>query len=94
MSAAKDVSWRAALEEDIEQGEEELRIRSETTALGDYNLMAEGYEEFQQVLSLRKKKDSKRPKSDLEFVLWKTIETRAGGRLDLKQSRRDQTNQT
>ena len=93
MSAAKDVSLRAALEDDIAQGEEELRITSETTALGDYNLMAEGYEEFKQVLSLRNKKDSKRPKSDLEFVLWKAIETRAGGKLDLKQSGRDQTNQ-
>ena len=31
---------------------------------------------------------------DLEFVLWKTIETRAGGKLDLKQSDRDQTNST
>lgn len=93
MSAAKDVSRRAALEDEIEQGEEELRIRSDTTALGDYNLMAEGYEEFRQVLRLRNKKDSKRPKSDIEFVLWKAIETRAGGRLDLKQSGRDQTNQ-
>ena len=44
------------------------------------------------MLKTRPKKDSKRPESDLQFVLWKAIETRAGGRLDVKQSGLDQTN--
>ena len=39
-----------------------------------------------------KKEKLKRPRSNLEFVLWKAIETRAGERLDHKQSGRDQTN--
>ena len=39
-----------------------------------------------------KKKKSKRPKSDVQYVLWKTIESRAGGCLDLKMSGLDQTN--
>ena len=44
------------------------------------------------MLKARPKKQSKRPESDLKYVLWKTIESRAGGCLDLKQSGLDQTN--
>ncbi len=48
--------------------------------------------EFKDILREKKKKDTKRPQSDLQFVLLKGIESRAGGRLDLKQSGLDQTN--
>ena len=93
MSKTTDPSWRAALEDGVEQFEEDLRDESANTKLGDYNLIADGLEEFKQVLIQKTKKDSKRAESDLEFVLWRAIESRAGGRLDLKQSGRDQTNQ-
>ena len=69
MTKTKDPSWRAALEDDVEQFEEDLRDESANTKLGDYNLIAEGLEEFKQVLILKDKKDSKRVGSDLEFVL-------------------------
>ena len=75
-----------------EAANKELRELSETTAIGSYNLILAGLKEFEVVLKTRPKGDSKRPESDLQFVLWKAIETRAGGRLDLKQSGLDQTN--
>jgi hypothetical protein len=81
-----------ALEAQVEAANEELRNHSETTAIGPYNLIHAGLREFEDVLKSRPKKDSKRPESDLEFVLWKSIETRAGGKLDMKQSGLDQTN--
>ncbi len=79
-------------EEDDHQ--EELRNLSESSRLGEYNLIVVGLEEFKDALKNLppKNKDSKRPESDLQFVLWRGIETRAGGRLDLKQSGLDQTN--
>ena len=71
--------------------EKELRGKSESTMLGDYNLLRAGIMEFKAVLDGRVK-DSNRPESDLQFVLWKAIESRAGGRLDPKRSGMDQTN--
>lgn len=81
-----------AIQVQLEAANEELRNHSETTSMGAYNLIHAGLREFEDVLKSRPKKDSKRPESDLEFVLWKTIETRAGGKLDMKQSGLDQTN--
>ena len=60
--------------------------------MGSYTLILAGFKEFETFLKTRPKGDSKRPESDLQFVLWKAIETRAGGKLDLKQSGLDQTN--
>ena len=88
-----DPALGAALEADIEALEDQLRDISAGTSLGNYNLIATGLEEFKGVMSEHRKKDSKRPQSDLQFVLWKSIESRAGGKLDLKQSGLDQTNQ-
>ena len=75
---------------------EELRVLATVSKLGDYNLVHAGLKDFEDVLKLmptkKGKKDSKRPESDVQYVLWKTIESRAGGCLDLKMSGLDQTN--
>ena len=53
---------------------------------GTYNLIQAGLREFEVILKARPKKESKRAQSDLEFALWKTIESRAGGKLDMRNS--------
>ena len=76
-----------------EELREQLRDRSDQTDVGTYNLIHEGLKEFEAVLKAGiKKNDLKRPQSDLQYVMWKAVETRAGGRLDPKQSGMDQTN--
>ena len=70
--------------------EEELREKSESAMLGDYYLIRAGIKEFKAVPNGRIK-DSNRPESDLQFVLWKAIESWAGRRLDPKCSGIDQT---
>ena len=92
--AVNDQTLQAALDAQIEDHEDELRAVSATSKHGDYNLIAAGLEEFKVILQIKNKKDSMRPGSDLEFVLWKAIESWAGGRLDLKQNGRDQTNRS
>ena len=59
--------------------------------IGDYNLIRAGIKEFKDLVESTPK-DGNRPASDLQFVLWKAIETRAGGRLDPKRSGMDQSN--
>ena len=71
---------------------EKLRDLSGSNALGDYNLIHAGLKELEVLLKARPKSGSKRPTSDLQYVLWKTVESRAGGRLDMKMSGLDQTN--
>ena len=44
------------------------------------------------MLKARKALDWKRPQSGLELVLWKSVESRAGGKLDMKNSGKEQTN--
>ena len=80
----------AAQEED--QLVEELRELSGQNGIGDYNLILAGLKVFETLLKARPKKETKRPESDLQYVLWKTIESHAGGRLDMKMSGLDQTN--
>ena len=92
--AVNDQTLQAALDAQIEDHEDELRAVSATSKHGDYNLIAAGLEEFKVILQIKNKKDSMRPGSNLEFVLWKAIESWAGGRLDLKQNGRDQTNRS
>ena len=87
-----DENRLTVLDAEEEAANEELRELSGRTAIGSHNLILSGLKEFEDVLKTRPKKDSKRPQSDLQFVLWKAIETRAGGRLDVKQSGLDQTN--
>ena len=88
---SSDALMTSMLAEEEDDLREQLRVRLDKTLLGDLNLLLAGLKEMQDVLG-NNKEDSKRPKSDLEFVLWKAIETRAGRRLDHKQSGRDQTN--
>ena len=63
-----------------------------TEDFGTYNLITAGLKDFEVLLKARPKKPGKRAESDLEFALWKTIESRAGGKLDLKNSGQEQTN--
>ena len=91
MKDASNALAMSVLEEQEEDLRERLRDRSDNSSLGDLNLLLAGLKELQDVLG-NNKEESNRPRSDLEFVLWKAIETRAGGKLDHKQSGRDQTN--
>ena len=69
---------------------EELRELATVSKLGDYNLVHAGLKDFEDVLKLmptkKGKKDSKQLESDVQYVLWKIIESRAGGCLDLNMS--------
>ena len=76
---------------------EELRELASATTWGDYNLAHAGLNDFVAVLKLvprtaKARRETKRPESDLQYVLWKAIESRAGGCIDLKMSGLDQTN--
>ena len=76
---------------------EELRKLASATTWGDYNLAHAGLNDFVAVLKLvprtaKARRETKRPESDLQYVLWKAIESRAGGCIDLKMSGLDQTN--
>ena len=82
---------KSCLEEEAEDLIEECRDDIARGERGDLHLIGEGIKEFQDILDSRKE-NSKLPKSDLEYVLWKSIESRAGGKLDPKQSGLEQTN--
>ena len=69
-----------------------LREQTSLTEVGDYNLLLAGLKEFQEVLKARKSVEGKRPKSSLEYAFWKAVESRAGGKLDMKGSGKEQTN--
>jgi hypothetical protein len=71
---------------------DEFRHQAETTELGEYNLILAGLCDFESVLKAKNALDGKRPKSALEYALWKSIESRAGGKLDTKNSGIEQTN--
>jgi len=71
---------------------EKLSMLAKDLDFGTYNLIQAGLREFEVILKARPKKDSKRAQSDLEFALWKTIESRAGGKLDMRNSGQEQTN--
>jgi len=62
------------------------------TEVGDYNLIIRGLNEFQEVLKDGETLEGKRPQSDLEYAFWKCVESRAGGKLDTKNSGNEQTN--
>ena len=59
---------------------------------GTWNLIHAGLKSLEGLLKARPKTDGKRAESDLEFALWKTLETRVDGKLDPKNSGQDQTN--
>ena len=69
-----------------------LRAQTSLTEIGDYNLLLAGLKEFEEGLKARKSLDGKRPQSSLKYSLWKTVESRAGGKLDMKNSGKEQTN--
>ena len=75
-----------------ESAKEEFRFQAESTELGEYNLILAGLCEFEGVLKAKNALDGKRPKSALEYALWKSIESRAGGKFDTKNSGIEQTN--
>ena len=54
--------------------------------LGYLNLIHIALKDLLSVLKARPKKDSKRPENGLDFVLRKTAESRADGKLELKNS--------
>ena len=88
--AARTAKALSRLHEKERELQEELRNKSDSTMLGDYNLIRAGIKELQELID-GTPKDSKRPDSDLLFVLWKAIESRAGGRLDPKRGGMDQS---
>ena len=92
IKATQSQEVKATLEREEVALQDELRSLSQQGAVGDYNLILQGTQELEEVLKARPKKDTKRSQSDLQYVLWKALESRAGGRLDLKQSGLDQTN--
>ena len=56
----------------------ELARLATTEDFGTYNLITAGLKDFEELLKARPKKLGKRAESDLEFALWKTIESCAG----------------
>ena len=85
--AATNPEVKAALATEEDVYVEELRDISEKSILGNYNLIHAGIKELEEVLKTRPKKQSKRPESDIQYVLWKSIESRAGGCLASTSSR-------
>ena len=65
---------------------------AQDTDFGTYNLIRKGLEALESQLKDAIKAESKRPRSDAEFVFYKACESRAGGRFDQKQSGREMTN--
>jgi len=79
-----------AIEE--ERATDAKKEQMSVTEVGDYNLIIGGLNEFQEVLNSRKTLQGKRPQSALEYAFWKSVEARAGGKLDTKNSGKEQTN--
>ena len=72
----------AQLEKDEEAVRDELCQQTSMTDMGEYNLILEGLKEFQDILKFKNKTDSKRPHSSVEYAFWKTVKSRAGGKLE------------
>ena len=72
--------------------QEEFQRLSQQGSVGDYNLVLKGTKEFEEILKARTKNGTKRPQSNLQYVLWKGFKSQTGGKLDIKQSKLDQTN--
>jgi len=62
------------------------------TELGDYYQIWGGLKEFQEALKGVDSVESKQARISLEYALWKCVESRAGGKLDPKNSGMEQTN--
>jgi len=71
---------------------DEFTYQAESTELGEYNLILAGLCDFESVLKTKNAVDGKKPKSALEYALWKSIKSRAGGKFDTKNSGIEQTN--
>ncbi len=92
IEATQSQEVKATLEREEVALQDELWSLSQQGLVGDYNLILQGTQELEEVLKVRPKKDTKQLQSDLQYVLWKAVESWAGGKLDLKQSGLDQTN--
>jgi len=79
-----------ALEEDTSK--DANRVQTAETEISEYNLILGGLSEFVEILKPRKILDGKRPQSDLEYAFWKSVESRAGVKLDTNNSGKEQTN--
>ena len=86
LNKASEPQEKAALSAQEKTILKELREILSRTMLSNYSLFFAGTKDFLELLKARTKKNSKRPKSDLHFVLWKAMESRAGGRLDMEQN--------
>jgi len=75
-----------------ETAKDARRHQISMTEVGDYNLILGGLNEVQEVSKARKTLEGKRSQSDLEYAFWKSVESRAGGKLDTKNSGKEQTN--
>ena len=82
------------LEEEQEDHRKTVRTRLEQLGAANVNRILGGLKDFECILKEKKIKNSKRAKSDLQYALWKTIETQAKGKLDPKQSGMEQTNKS
>ena len=68
---------------------EQMAGMMDTEDFGMYNLIITGLKDFEVLLKARPKKPGKHAQSDLEFALWKTIESCMGGKFDPKNSGRE-----
>ena len=90
ISQLKERARIFGLEEDT--AKDANRVQTAETEIGDYNLILGGLSEFQEILKTREYLEWKRPQSDLEHEFWKSVESRAGSKLDTKNSGTGQTN--
>jgi hypothetical protein len=86
------VALAEMLRRDEEEALKEMVHHARDTDLGGYYQLLGGLRELAEALKGVNSTESKRAKSDLEYALWKCVESRAGGKLDPKNSGMEQTN--
>jgi len=86
------VTTAEKLRTEEEEALKEMVHHARDTDLGDYYQLLGGLRELAEALKGVNSTESKRAKSDLEYALWKCVESRAGGKLDPKNSGMEQTN--
>ena len=84
ISQLKERARILGLEED--SAKDANRVQTAETEIGDYNLILGGLSEFQEILKTTKSLEGKKPQSDLEYAFWKSVESRAGGKLGTNNS--------
>jgi hypothetical protein len=86
------VTLAEKLRRDEEEALKEMVDHAKDSDLGDYYQLLGGLREFLEALKGIHSSESKRAQSDLEYALWKCVESRAGGKLNPKNSGMEQTN--